>query len=690
MKTTIRFLSALCALCILLALIPIDLHQNILAAEDTGVLVADAGQPAAAIVVPDGASAMEKLAAQELQYHIEKVSGAKLPTSCGSPTDAQNTIIIATPDSYPRLNDLFFEDIAWLKDIGKPGDAERYGDDGFAVRQIGATIYIFGANARGTLNGVYDFIEENMGILWIRANEDIGLVYDEMPTITANKVNYREKSPFQVRGWHLCSIGTNGEGHSDPATEIMMSRNKLNAKLAEPANSHLWAWQTGIGIESFHLTHNISSWILESPIYDPAYLEYWNTDDSGNHLNPSVEGWEFIHPTYQINYWDQGADGKTLQTVIASVLNWLEKNPTAKYVGIGINDTGDFTQIPEQNEDFEYAPGQFVSCDVYNYKSTVVFSFINKVAKAVAEVYPDVTVNAYAYSFAQVPPECDIEENVCIVFATCNEDVTDMLDAASDGPNQLDFLQLQDWQMKCNNIVTYNYYGCFSPSAFFERPIADKLQSDMQYFAEHGFTGLVPEGVADSPPSDADSWAMNQLTFWLYGKLAWDPYADVEALIAEFCEKVYGDAGKFMLEYYYYLREAWVNGREGVDLQWNTQLQTYLDSFLLDCGRLDEMAASLNHAWNAANDVEKKRICHIRETFMELAGDEISQDHDYSSDNNVSNGDVTEPTEATEPEGSDVPTKDTVTPKIIGAILVVFALTVGTILGLKKFGVIKK
>jgi len=714
-----RFLSVLSILCILLALISIDLHPNVFAAEDAGILIADAGQPAAVIVVPDGATAMEELAAEELQYHIEKVSGAKLPITLPYSTDAQTTIIIATPDSYPELNVLFFEEIAWLKDIGNPGDAERYGDDGFAIRQIGDTIYIFGVNARGTRNGVYDFIEENMGVLWIRANEDIGLVYDEMPTITAKKVDYAEKSPFQVRGWHLCSIGANGEGHADPATEVMMSRNKLNAKLAEPVNSYLWAWQTSIGIAPFHLTHNISSWVLESPIYDPAYLGYWNTDDSGNHLDSSVDGWEFIHPTYQINYWDQGEDGKTLQTVIASVLSWLENNPTAKYVGIGINDTGDFTQIPEQNEDFEYAPGQFVSCDVHNYKSTVAFSFINKVAKAVAEVYPDVTVNAYAYSFAQVPPECDIEENVCIVFATCNEDVTDMLDTTNDSPNQIDYWLLQDWQMKCSNIVTYNYYGCFSPSASFERPIADKIQGDMQYFAEHGFTGLIPEGVADSPCSDADSWAMNQLTFWLYGKLAWDPYADVGALIAEFCEKVYGDAGKFMLEYYYYLREAWINGREGIDLQWNTELQTYLDSFLLDCGTLDKMAAALNDAWNAANDVEKERIRHIRETFMELVGDEISEDYDHNPNNQIPNDDATEPTEATEPaettkpmatkptetvkpseatepaesttpENRDAQTNDTAPLKIIGVIVIIFALTAGTILALKKFGVAKK
>ena len=47
-----------------------------------------------------------------------------------------------------------------------------------------------------------------MGVLWTRADEEVGLVYDEMPTITASKVDNREKSPFAVRGWHLIGAGT--------------------------------------------------------------------------------------------------------------------------------------------------------------------------------------------------------------------------------------------------------------------------------------------------------------------------------------------------------------------------------------------------------------------------------------------------------------------------------------------------
>ena len=59
-------------------------------------------------------------------------------------------IIIATPDSLPELETLFPEDLAWLRAVGKVGDMERWGEDGFAIRQHDGKIYI---TASGTCFG---------------------------------------------------------------------------------------------------------------------------------------------------------------------------------------------------------------------------------------------------------------------------------------------------------------------------------------------------------------------------------------------------------------------------------------------------------------------------------------------------------------------------------------------------------
>ena len=201
------------------------------------------------IVVFDGADALEQYASEELVYHIKLISGADVSVTNTVQEDSL-PIIIATPDSYPELEELFPEDLAWLRDTGD-GAKVRWCSDGFSIRQFNGKIYIFGVNAKGALNGVYDFIEDNMGVLWTRAsNISYGLIYDEMPTITLSAVNYREKSPFDIRGWAL-PLGDSFE------TEVTNARNKLNC-----ANG---GGISQLGYHYFSAGHNIQELILSSP-----------------------------------------------------------------------------------------------------------------------------------------------------------------------------------------------------------------------------------------------------------------------------------------------------------------------------------------------------------------------------------------------------------------------------------------
>jgi hypothetical protein len=121
---------------------------------------------------------------------------------------------------------------------------------------------------------------------------------------------------------------------------------------------------------------------------------------------------------------------------------------------------------------------------------------------------------------------------------------------------------------------------------------------------------------------------MNTLTFWLYAKLAWNPYADLDELIAEFCDKCYGDASPYMQEYYRLLKAGWDEGmpyfREYEQINYmtyNNDPYIFANYFLFnpeftenpDLG--NKIVEVLNDAWNAANDVEKERIRYIKETM---------------------------------------------------------------------------
>lgn len=578
--------------------------------------ITENGQAMAKIVVSPSASQLEKQGAEELRYHIEKVSGAAVELAEECPTDCLS-LIIATPYSLPELNELFPEDISWLTTLSE--DGRNYADDGFAIRQIDGKVYIFGATPRGTLNGVYDFIEKNLGVLWVRAYEEVGLVYEEMPTITLVKTGYREKSPFQIRGW---TAGGVGEEPGDMITQTMFTRNKLNTAYTAPYTELHYTYKpySDLGMTPFLTSENIKWWVKNSPLYDPNNPEFWNTDANGQPMTADTSP--------QANYLSD----LTSDAVAASVIALLDQfTPTVKlkYVGVCVADTYNLPWLHEK-EDFEYAPGQIVTPGEKEYLSTIFFTFLNKVARQVKEKYPDVTILTYAYDFAIQAPKCDLEDNILAVFCPVEEDMTDPLTDTTNVRNATIYTMIEDWKAKTNQVVFYNYYGCFSASTRYSRPCWDRIQADMQYYAESGLMGVMSEGSNDGEGRRGNIWATNALTFWLYGKLSWNPYADVDALIKEFCDKCYGDASPYMQEYYSLLEGCWHLGKESevqtptmrVEIPWATPLETYIESFIDNYDLQDQygdvperLMTALNNAWEAADDLEKERILRLKENM---------------------------------------------------------------------------
>ncbi|MBR6748053.1 MAG: DUF4838 domain-containing protein [Clostridia bacterium] len=543
-------------------------------------------------IISCASQGLEAYAVQELVQHFKLVTGAEIPVVCEADAcSCKVSLIAATPDTCPKIASLFAEDLAW---IGT--------SDGFAVRTVENTIYIFGTNPGGVLNGVHDFIEKNLDVLWVRST-DIGLLYDPMPTVSLTCTDYREKSPFAVRGWHTCGTGVGGECHSDPATEVMLSRNKLNAKFAEFENLEQWDSYKTRGLEPFNLGHNVTQWLLRSPSYDAQCMEYWNTDDDGNPIvNVPIDGFKA-----NLNYWSE----RTADTIADSIIAFLGEHDV-RYIGVGLEDNWNTKTRPWDQLPFEYAPGQFVEPAAENYVSTVFFTCINRISRKVRRIYPDVTINTYAYFFSEVPPECELEDNICVVFAPLGEDVTEPTNTAKVCPNNKVYSNVETWKKKTSNLAFYNYYGCFRASEKYERPLADRIQADLQYYAENGFTGTIPEGMVDA---NNNVWAMNALTFWLYSKLAWNPWADTKALTGKFCRKAYGKAADAMLTYYNLVKKGWELGRDGATLVWHNPPEMYLHHFVFKHELAEPMQKALDEAWNAADETARARIRYIKETF---------------------------------------------------------------------------
>ncbi len=602
---------------------------------DTEGLITENGVAASHIVVAEGADELLTYAAEELAAHIKLVSGGEVPVTR---TAVENSlpIVIGTPDSVPELETLFADDLAWLRDLGD-GDKVRWGDDGFAIRQRDGKLYIFGATARGALNGVYDFIEDNLGVIWTRADESIGTIYDEMPTIAITKTDYREKSPFELRGW---SMGNLSE------TNTLLSRNKLNTVMAGPWDSEGIDAMSSIGIEPFVSSHNVTWWLTNSPSYDPENsAAYFATPKDGDYPEGEVK---------LVNVWSD----LTAQCVADHVLAYLDQYKEAydlEYLGINMEDFANTIKFTEMDQPYEYAPGEFIQPNALNYFSTVWFSFMNKIADAVAEKYPDMKITSYAYGpysgsvywTTIKAPACDLADNLYATFCPVEEDLCAPLGESQDDFANRCAQDILDWMDKTSHVQVYNYYGCCVMLPFYERPIWDRIQSDLQLYAANGLNGLVPEGAPDADigiyeadwywrknPSElrapylrmSNLWTMNDMTFWLYSKLAWNPDEDVDALVEYYCDKVYDAASDEMQEYYRILELGWADGRDTMAEEFNskytwqsqpTDYWTYFMDIEVDGIYIaDALAEALHKAYDAAeNDRQRNAIGYRMEIY---------------------------------------------------------------------------
>ena len=549
------------------------------------------GKANAKIYLPASGETLLKFAAKELQDITKQISGAELPIVSEHPGKGLE-IVLATPDTVPEIKELFAED---LKAIGEL--------DGFAIRKKDNRIYIFSTNERGVQNGVYDFLSENAGIIWIRANEDLGTLYNPQATIAVTKTDYLEIPDFSVRG-----CGPNGQ--SDGATfNKMLARNKQNSVTATTYESALtdgtYAAFKNVGLQPLLLGHVMSNW-LPNDKYFNEHPEYYLSNPDGTPKKGS-------NGFTQLNFYNRG----TADAVAYEICEFLKKSdePT---VGLALGDSNYFVVyengVELTRQPFTADNGVTVNPEDENYKSTVFYNFLNRVAKIVGEKYPDVKINTLAYIFAEVPPAVDIAENINIVFAPLNGD--DHLPIETSPGNVRVKKYIEEWSKKTQNLYIYSYWNCLLYKDY-PRPLAKKVQEDLHYLKEKGFVGIGPESVGDTA-GETDSkhcWDINGMYFWMMQQLFWDMDADLDALKTQYCDLAYGPASAKMQEFYNLIEEGW-NSTD--DFVWYiTGGDTYYKKFIIDAGIADQVLAAIREAYDAAEtDAQRARILPLK-TAME-------------------------------------------------------------------------
>ena len=127
------------------------------------------------ITVPDEPTAVETTAANELQSHLEQVTGAKLEILPEGKVPAERKQIVV--GACKRLAQL-------LPDV----KLDALGYDGIVMKTVGDNLVLAGHAKRGTLYAVYTFLEDAVGCRWWTSTESF---VPKKPTLAIGKLDVR-------------------------------------------------------------------------------------------------------------------------------------------------------------------------------------------------------------------------------------------------------------------------------------------------------------------------------------------------------------------------------------------------------------------------------------------------------------------------------------------------------------------
>ncbi len=158
----------------------------------------------AVIVTPDDPFPVAQRAAEELQYHIRKATGAEL------------AIIPEGRSAAQELNRIYLGDCEATWNAGI--DVESLTPAGFVIRLIGNNLFIAGHDSggtigsrwastrHGTLFGVYEFLEKEMDVRWLWPGE-LGEVIPPRSDLVLTGCEHERDPPFFDTGWGLARLG---------------------------------------------------------------------------------------------------------------------------------------------------------------------------------------------------------------------------------------------------------------------------------------------------------------------------------------------------------------------------------------------------------------------------------------------------------------------------------------------------
>ena len=445
------------------------------------VLIQD-GTPVAYIVLPGhtGKGPLQT-AAKDLAAYLSEMGGARFPIRRDWDWGAGNIpgfrILIGSTS-------LATVEPQWVS-------REKVGDDGFIIRSVPGGVVIAGNNDRGTVNGVYHFAEEVLGIHWWSMRET-GPTISRRPTVAIAKLNITARPDFSVRiNWLTIA--------AKYLPEEVVARNDDWSRFQRYG---------GAGGYAGHILYEM----VPAGLFN-THPEYFPLIDGERRTQHPARPEHGLH-----NIQRCLSNPDVVRMAIQHTRDFFEEYLDLRWASISPNDGGGYCQCAE--------------CMATGPRPAhAQLAFANKVAKANEALFPNrgYAFLAYMGGSLDAPEGMKAHHNVFPIITPITQCRTHSI--LSDCPSCVRKREaIKGWQKVAERMGAYTYLS----GGLYCTPTLEAAAEDIRFYRDHGCFSFRRENTA----APGAGWEM---LVWVQAKLLWNADQDVEALRRRFIEGFYGE-----------------------------------------------------------------------------------------------------------------------------------------------------
>jgi hypothetical protein len=474
------------------------------------------------IVTEPSPSVGDQFAANELAHYLGKMTGANFTaeTTARVPTEALvvgRDEVGAVDAGFPRMD---------------------LGDDGFMIRRAGGRVLIAGDSDRGTLYGVYAFLEK-LGCHWFAPNFDFyGPAGGELvPHVVAPEVddwNLVERPAFRWRKLYI----EEGWSHTTENLKQMvdwMAKARMNV-LDCPIDYQHW-----------HHTE----WDNWRQVLTPELKKRGILIEVGGHGYPNFlpqEKYFAQHPDWFGMYDGKRssdprvvfstADPDAVRTFVANIKSYLEAHPEIDILDVWPPDGARWSDAPEDVALGSPAERQMILLDRLDHELKPDF--------------PKLRLQFIAYEMFTVPPaEHEPDAGIFMEYCPINRSFESPLYDSSYPQNEEYFRDLESWLTGVIDPADVTIYSYITKYAWRSLPvlIPHLIVEEARRFNSMGIGGLATY-------SEPGSWATFELDHYITARALWNPQLDVNKELIDYTSSRYGAAGPAVLAYLHLVEEV--------------------------------------------------------------------------------------------------------------------------------------